>query len=150
MSAEILEHQTSKEQAETEIRALLERTHRAHYDKDAAAIVAPYAEDAAVYDLAPPLFHRGMDPLQKKAWLDTWEGPIEFGIARLYHYGERGFRLLPWVLSAWRHSAGGRASREFLDAGNGVSRPKQRRRLADRARAHFRPFLHGWQPAARV
>src|ERR1700733_4524591 len=112
MSAEILEHQTSKDQAETEIRALLERTHRAHYDKDAAAIVAPYAEYAAVYDLAPPLFHRGMDPLQKKAWLDTWEGPIELESRdfTITVSGDFAFCLGFYQLGGTPRAAGGRVS----------------------------------------
>jgi ketosteroid isomerase-like protein len=62
---------------EAEIRALVEAIEKAHHNKDAAAIVAPYAQDAVVCDLAPPLSHRGMDLQAKQAWLDTWEGPIE-------------------------------------------------------------------------
>ena len=61
------------------IRALIAAIHKAHHDKDAAAIVAPYARDAAVYSLAPPLSHQGMDLAEKQAWLDTWEGPIDHG-----------------------------------------------------------------------
>jgi ketosteroid isomerase-like protein len=60
-----------------DIRALIESVHRAHHNKDAAAIVAPYAQDAAVFNLAPPLSHQGVDLQEKKAWLDTWEGPID-------------------------------------------------------------------------
>ena len=59
------------------IRAIIEAIHKAHHDKDAAAIVAPYASDAAIFSLAPPLSHQGMDLAEKQAWLDTWEGPIE-------------------------------------------------------------------------
>jgi ketosteroid isomerase-like protein len=62
---------------ETDIRALIENVHRAHHNKDAAAIVRPYAQDAVACDLAPPLSHRGMDLHEKKAWLDTWEGPVD-------------------------------------------------------------------------
>jgi ketosteroid isomerase-like protein len=62
---------------EADIRAIIETIEKAHHNKDAAAIVAPYAKDAVVYDLAPPLSHRGMDLLAKQAWLDSWEGPIE-------------------------------------------------------------------------
>ena len=71
-----LKNQTSKDEAA--IRALIESIHKAHRNKDAAAIVAPYASDAVVCSLAPPLSHRGMDLQEKKAWLDTWEGPIDF------------------------------------------------------------------------
>jgi ketosteroid isomerase-like protein len=65
-----------KTRDEPDIRALIESFNQAHRDKDAAAIVAPYTPDAAVFDLAPPLAHRGVDLRQKQAWLDTWDGPI--------------------------------------------------------------------------
>jgi ketosteroid isomerase-like protein len=63
---------------EADIRALIETVHKAHHNKDAAAIVAPYARDAVVFNLAPPLAHHGMNLEEKKAWLDSWEGPIDF------------------------------------------------------------------------
>lgn len=62
---------------ESEIRALIDRLHRAHYRKDADGVAALYAEDAAVFNLAPPLAHRGVDRREKQAWLDSWEGPVE-------------------------------------------------------------------------
>jgi ketosteroid isomerase-like protein len=49
---------------------------RARYEKNAAAIAAPYASDAAIYSLAPPLEHRGIDLAAIQAWLNTWDGPI--------------------------------------------------------------------------
>ncbi len=75
MSTATLQPQSSNDEAE--IRALLESIHKAHHDKDAAAVVAPYAQDAIVCDLAPPLSNRGMDLQAKQAWLDTWEGPVD-------------------------------------------------------------------------
>jgi ketosteroid isomerase-like protein len=75
MSTATLQPQSSK--GEADIRALVESIHTAHHNKDAAAIVAPYAQDAVVCDLAPPLSHRGMDLQSKRAWLDTWEEPID-------------------------------------------------------------------------
>ena len=75
MATATVKPQSSKEEAD--IRALVESIHKAHHDKDAAAIVAPYAQGAVVCDLAPPLSHRGADLQAKKAWLDTWEGPID-------------------------------------------------------------------------
>jgi ketosteroid isomerase-like protein len=75
MSTAALKNQASKDEAD--IRALVETVHKAHHSKDAAAIVAPYSKDAVVFNLAPPLSHRGMDLEEKKAWLDTWEGPID-------------------------------------------------------------------------
>jgi ketosteroid isomerase-like protein len=75
MSTAALKSQTSRDEAD--IRALIETFDKAFRNKDATAIVAPYAQDAVVYDLAPPLAHLGMDLQAKQAWLDTWEGPIE-------------------------------------------------------------------------
>ncbi len=75
MSTATLKGQYSRDEAD--IRALIESVHKAHHNKDAAAIIAPYAPDAAVFSLAPPLAYHGMDLEQKKAWLDTWEGPVE-------------------------------------------------------------------------
>jgi len=63
--------------AEVEIRDLIETLHRAHHNKDAAAIAAPFTTDAAVFNLAPPLTHRGVDLKEKQAWLDSWDGPID-------------------------------------------------------------------------
>src|ERR1700674_4962028 len=75
MSTATMKVPASKEEAD--IRALVATIHKAHHNKDAAAIVAPYAQNAAVFNLAPPLSHRGMDLQEKQAWLDTWEGPID-------------------------------------------------------------------------
>ena len=70
-----LKDQASKDEAD--ILALVQAIDEAHHNKDAAAIVAPYAQDSVICDLAPPLSHRGMGLQAKKAWLDTWEGPID-------------------------------------------------------------------------
>jgi ketosteroid isomerase-like protein len=75
MSTATVKGQYSRDEAD--IRALIETVHKAHHRKDAAAIVAPYVRDAAVFSLAPPLSHIGMDLAEKQAWLDTWEGPID-------------------------------------------------------------------------
>ena len=75
MSLAALKQQSSRDEAD--IRALIETVNQAHHNKDVAAIVAEYARDAAIFDLAPPLSHEGLDLQQKKAWLDTWEGPVD-------------------------------------------------------------------------
>jgi uncharacterized protein (TIGR02246 family) len=59
-----------------EIEALLQRLIRAHADRDAEAIVDVHAPDAVLYDLAPPLAHRGLKRDDVAAWLATWDGPI--------------------------------------------------------------------------
>jgi len=64
----------------TDEAAILDLIHsiaQAHHDKDAAAIAVPFAPDAAIYSLAPPLVHRGIDLAEKQEWLDTWETPVE-------------------------------------------------------------------------
>jgi ketosteroid isomerase-like protein len=75
MLAATMKNQSSKD--EIDIRALIESIHKAHHNKDAATIVSPYAQDAVVCDLAPPLSHPGQDRESKQAWLDTWEGSID-------------------------------------------------------------------------
>jgi ketosteroid isomerase-like protein len=75
MSTATMKVAPSKDDAD--IRELIENVHKAHHNKDAAAIVRPYAQDAALFTLAPPLSHRGMDLQEKKAWLDTWEGSVD-------------------------------------------------------------------------
>jgi ketosteroid isomerase-like protein len=63
--------------AEAEIRALIDSIHEAHHEKDAAAIAEPYASDAVIFDLSPPLAHPGVSIERKQPWLDSWETPIE-------------------------------------------------------------------------
>lgn len=60
-----------------EIEALCRRLSQAHLDRDAAAVAACYTADAVIYDLAPPLGRRGIDPEDVAAWFATWDGPIE-------------------------------------------------------------------------
>jgi ketosteroid isomerase-like protein len=62
---------------EADILGLIDFINNAHHDKDAVAIIAPYAHNAIVCDLSPPLMHQGMNLQVKQAWLDTWDGPIE-------------------------------------------------------------------------
>ena len=70
-----IQDQTSQDKAA--ILALIEASHQAHHDKDASAIAAPFAPDAVLFDLAPPLVHRGINIPEKQAWLDSWNGPID-------------------------------------------------------------------------
>ncbi|MGH9605993.1 MAG: YybH family protein [Terracidiphilus sp.] len=61
---------------EVRILALIGAMSTALYDKNAAGFAAAYARDAALYTLAPPMVHRGVDLGEKQAWFDTWESPI--------------------------------------------------------------------------
>lgn len=79
MGTTILRENTAMYSArdESQIREMLQGMHRAHWEKDAIGITAPYANDAEVFNLAPPLSHHGRDRQQTQAWLDTWATPIE-------------------------------------------------------------------------
>ncbi|HEX5233915.1 MAG TPA: nuclear transport factor 2 family protein [Silvibacterium sp.] len=63
-------------QDQTAILSLLEETSKAHRNKNARGIAALYTRDADIFNLAPPLVHRGIDLSEKQAWLDSWEGPV--------------------------------------------------------------------------
>jgi ketosteroid isomerase-like protein len=108
MSSAAQDSQSSKD--ETDILALLESINKAHYDKDAAAIIAPYAHNALVSDLSPPLVHLGMDLKEKQAWLDTWDGPTEresrdfrFTVSGDFTFGHGDYRLGGNPKAAGRH-----------------------------------------------
>lgn len=58
------------------ILAVIDRMSKAHHDKSVAVFAAAYNPGAAIFNLAPPLVHHGIDPTEKQAWFDTWEGPI--------------------------------------------------------------------------
>jgi ketosteroid isomerase-like protein len=62
---------------EQKIREVIAGLHRAHFAKDAEATAAPYATDATIFNLAPPLVHHGVNVQEKRAWFDSWETPIE-------------------------------------------------------------------------
>jgi uncharacterized protein (TIGR02246 family) len=63
-----------------EIEALFQELARAHAEHDADAIVAVYAPDAVIFDLAPPLVRRGMNRDSVAAWLSGWDGPIQIDL----------------------------------------------------------------------
>ena len=61
----------------TAILAVIDSMTRARYEKNSEAIAAPYAPDAAIFSLAPPLVHQGIDSAETQDWLDSWNGPIQ-------------------------------------------------------------------------
>lgn len=79
MTASTLHDQAANQAVrdELEIRALMDGIHRAHHEKNAAEIVAPYTNDAAFFSLAPPLEHRGRKRQEVQEWLDTWATPVD-------------------------------------------------------------------------
>lgn len=75
MATATLNDQVMKDKVD--ILALIDGMTKARYDKNPQAIAKSYAPDAAIFNLAPPLVHRGIDIAETQAWLDTWDGPIE-------------------------------------------------------------------------
>jgi uncharacterized protein (TIGR02246 family) len=59
-----------------EILALCRTLREAHASKDADAIARCYANEAVIYDMAPPLGRRGIDRDRVAAWLDSWATPV--------------------------------------------------------------------------
>ena len=62
---------------EAAILAVIENLRQANRDKNAAQFADQFAADAAIYNLAPPLVHHGVDLREKQAWMDSWSTPIE-------------------------------------------------------------------------
>jgi ketosteroid isomerase-like protein len=60
-----------------DIIALVEGMLWANHDKDADAFAAPFAGDAAVFNLTPPLVHDGIDLEVRRAWYDRWATPVD-------------------------------------------------------------------------
>lgn len=70
---------TTPQDDQAAIHAVIERVHRAVYDKDPQAAVACLSDDAVAYDLSPPLQQHpagadGTGGLEQ--WFATWDGPI--------------------------------------------------------------------------
>jgi ketosteroid isomerase-like protein len=59
------------------ILAVIENLRQAHLDKNVAQFAAQFAPGAAIFNLAPPLTHRGIDREEKQAWFESWSTPIE-------------------------------------------------------------------------
>jgi ketosteroid isomerase-like protein len=75
MTTATLIAQTTKD--ETAILAVVESLRQSHHDKNVALFAAQFAPDAAIYNLAPPLVHHGIDRAEKQAWFDSWGTPVE-------------------------------------------------------------------------
>jgi len=78
---------------EAEILAVVQNLRRAHLEKDTALFAAQFAPDTAVYNLAPPLVHRGIDIEEKQAWFDSWATPIEIDSHGLKVVGSGDFAV---------------------------------------------------------
>jgi ketosteroid isomerase-like protein len=61
---------------EAAILAVVETLGRAHLNKNVELFTAQFADDAAIFNLAPPLVHHGIDREEKQAWFDSWATPV--------------------------------------------------------------------------
>jgi len=75
MSTATMKAPTSTDQAA--ILAVLANVRQSQHDKDVAQFANQFADDASIFNLAPPLIHRGIDRGEKQAWFDSWSTPIE-------------------------------------------------------------------------
>src|SRR5262249_31567621 len=68
----------SKTADEVEIRQLIDCWAGAIRDKNLQAAVSHYARDILLYDLAPPLVHRGVDMYKRELaeWFATFQGAV--------------------------------------------------------------------------
>ncbi|WIX86389.1 SgcJ/EcaC family oxidoreductase [Amycolatopsis sp. DG1A-15b] len=67
--------------SEQQIRDLMAAREVAMAARDAETLGAHYAPDVVAFTLAPPLVHRGAEVIDvegRRAWFDTFEGPIEY------------------------------------------------------------------------
>jgi ketosteroid isomerase-like protein len=67
---------------EVQIRQIIDRWAGAIRDKNIEAAVSHYARDILLYDLAPPLVHRGVDVYKKELseWFATFQGAVGFEV----------------------------------------------------------------------
>jgi PhnB protein len=73
----------SRANDEAQIRALIEEWASALRAKDAGGVIARYAPDIVIFDLAPPLLSTGGDANGLQAWFSTWQGPLGYEIRDL-------------------------------------------------------------------
>ncbi len=62
---------------EAAILAVIDTMREALFTKDPHKFISAFSTDAAVFNLAPPLMHHGVDPAEKQAWFDSWSTPLE-------------------------------------------------------------------------
>jgi len=77
MSTATLHAPVSASQDEAAILAVIDTLRDALFTKNPLQFVSAFTADAAVFNLAPPLMHHGVDPAEKQVWFDTWSTPLE-------------------------------------------------------------------------
>jgi uncharacterized protein (TIGR02246 family) len=75
----------TKRNDEAQIRQLVDQWTKALQAKDIDGLMANYAPDVLLFDLAPPLQYKGADACRKiwQEWLPTFQGPVGFDMRDL-------------------------------------------------------------------
>jgi uncharacterized protein (TIGR02246 family) len=73
----------TKSTSEPEIRRLIEDRVKAIHEKDVNAVVAEYAPDVVMFNLAPPLQTKGVDKKGIEKWFSGYQGAIDCEIRDL-------------------------------------------------------------------
>ena len=71
------------ENAEAQIRDVIDDWANAMRVKDVDGMLAHYAPDSVTFDLAPPLISTGADASGLQAWFSTWRGSLGYEIRDL-------------------------------------------------------------------
>lgn len=76
---------SAKTNDEAQIGDLIESWTKALRAKNIDALMSHYTPDVLLYDLAPPLVHRGAEVYRKswEQWLPTFQGPVGYEIRNL-------------------------------------------------------------------
>lgn len=75
MSTATLNVESTKDEAA--ILTVVDALRQSHHDKHVALFAAQFTPNAAIYNLAPPLVHHGINLDEKQAWFDSWVTPVE-------------------------------------------------------------------------
>ncbi len=75
--------ENSKASDEAQIRELIEGRVRAVREKDVEAVLSPYAPDAVMFNLAPPLQTKGADAEAVRKWFSGYRGAISYEVRDL-------------------------------------------------------------------
>lgn len=94
-----------------QVERLLDRWKQAMQRKDAATAAACYAEDAVLYNLAPPLRERGMDEPALQTWLDGWQNGPSYEMREVQMINDRDLACC----MSLTHMAGTKVSGEPVD-----------------------------------
>src|SRR5262249_25809790 len=137
----------SKTAEEIQLRQLIDSWARAIRDKNIGAAVSHYARDILLYDLAPPLVHRGVDLYRKELaeWFATFQGAVGFEVHDLSITVGDGVAFA----TSLNHITGKRRTASRPTSGCVPPLGSPRRRAGGRLRTSTSRCLSTWTAATR-